>query len=104
MFVGQMIGILADNQHFQNVMRAGFKIRAVLTAEVGRWVKGFVVCSATVCVYVCVCVCGAYRCAPLSGEVCSGGSGRESEEGRGKLRMSSLPAESPLPLNPEEPR
>lgn len=31
-----MIGTLADNQHFQLVMRAGFRLRSVITAEVHR--------------------------------------------------------------------
>ncbi|WIA43760.1 hypothetical protein OEZ86_010184 [Tetradesmus obliquus] len=36
MFVGTVLGVLADNQHFQRVMRAGFRLKAILTAEVYR--------------------------------------------------------------------
>ncbi|CAD7704333.1 unnamed protein product, partial [Ostreobium quekettii] len=35
-FVGLMIGTLSDNQQFQRVMRAGFRMRAVLIAELHR--------------------------------------------------------------------
>lgn len=34
--MGLIIGALADNQHYQLVMRAGFRLRSVLTAEVQR--------------------------------------------------------------------
>ncbi|KAF6252635.1 hypothetical protein COO60DRAFT_504509 [Scenedesmus sp. NREL 46B-D3] len=36
MFVGTVSGVLADNQHFQRVMRVGFRLKAILTAEVYR--------------------------------------------------------------------
>ena len=36
MILGLLIGTLADNQQFQHVMRAGFRIRAVLIAELHR--------------------------------------------------------------------
>eukprot|EP00883_Tetradesmus_obliquus_P002963 jgi/Sobl393_1/13177/SZX62082.1 len=36
MFVGTVLGVLADNQHFQRVMRAGFRLKAILTAEMYR--------------------------------------------------------------------
>eukprot|EP00210_Caulerpa_lentillifera_P008090 g7724.t1 len=36
MFVGLVIGTLADNQHFQRVMRAGFQLRSILTTEVQK--------------------------------------------------------------------
>ncbi|PNW84295.1 hypothetical protein CHLRE_04g228650v5 [Chlamydomonas reinhardtii] len=34
MFVGSAVGVLADNQHFQRVMRAGFRLKAALAAAV----------------------------------------------------------------------
>lgn len=36
MFVGLVIGTLADNQHFQRVMRAGFQLRSIITTEVQK--------------------------------------------------------------------
>lgn len=36
MVLGLLIGTIADNQQFQRVMRAGFRIRAVLIAELHR--------------------------------------------------------------------
>lgn len=36
MFLGLMVGTIADNQHFQLVMRAGFRLRSLLTSEVHR--------------------------------------------------------------------
>lgn len=36
MLLGLLIGTVADNQQFQRVMRAGFRIRAVLIAELHR--------------------------------------------------------------------
>lgn len=39
LFVGMLAGILCDNQHFQRVMRAGFRLKAVLTAAVYRKVS-----------------------------------------------------------------
>ncbi|GMH44339.1 hypothetical protein BSKO_12273 [Bryopsis sp. KO-2023] len=36
MFCGLMLGTLSDNQHFQLVMRAGFRLRSILTTEVHR--------------------------------------------------------------------
>jgi hypothetical protein len=49
LFFGTTFGVLADNQHFQRVMRAGFRLKAVVTAEVYRKVSiaalFFVICS-----------------------------------------------------------
>lgn len=39
LFFGTTFGVLADNQHFQRVMRAGFRLKAVVTAEVYRKVS-----------------------------------------------------------------
>ena len=36
MFVALIVGTLADNQHFQRVMRAGFQMRSIVTTEVHR--------------------------------------------------------------------
>lgn len=36
LFFGTTLGVLADNQHFQRVMRAGFRLKAIVTAEVYR--------------------------------------------------------------------
>ena len=36
MLLGLVIGSLCDNQHFQRVVRAGFRLRGVLTHEVFR--------------------------------------------------------------------
>lgn len=36
MLLGLIIGTLCDNQHFQRVVRAGFRLRGVLTHEVFR--------------------------------------------------------------------
>lgn len=36
LFVGQLTGVLADHQHFQRVQRAGFRLKAIVTAEVYR--------------------------------------------------------------------
>ena len=36
MFVALILGTLADNQHFQRVMRAGFQMRSIVTTEVHR--------------------------------------------------------------------
>jgi hypothetical protein len=36
LFVGTLLGVFADNQHFQRVMRAGFRLRSIMTAEVYR--------------------------------------------------------------------
>lgn len=36
MFVGLIIGTIVDNQHYQLVMRAGFRLRSILTSEVQR--------------------------------------------------------------------
>lgn len=36
LFFGTTIGVLSDNQHFQRVMRAGFRLKAIVTAEVYR--------------------------------------------------------------------
>lgn len=41
LFFGTTLGVLADNQHFQRVMRAGFRLKAIVTAEVYRKVVGF---------------------------------------------------------------
>ncbi|PNH04670.1 Multidrug resistance-associated protein 5 [Tetrabaena socialis] len=38
MFAGSVVGVLTDNQHFQRVMRAGFRLKAVLAAAVHRQV------------------------------------------------------------------
>lgn len=40
LFFGTTFGVLADNQHFQRVMRAGFRLKAIVTAEVYRKVRG----------------------------------------------------------------
>ncbi len=40
MFSGTAVGVLADNQHFQRVMRAGFRLKAALAAAVHRQVGG----------------------------------------------------------------
>ena len=40
LFFGTTLGVLADNQHFQRVMRAGFRLRSIVTAEVYRKVGG----------------------------------------------------------------
>lgn len=40
MFAGTAAGVLADNQHFQRVMRAGFRLKAALAAAVHRQVGG----------------------------------------------------------------
>jgi hypothetical protein len=39
MLVGLVTGSLCDNQHFQRVVRAGFRLRGVLTHEVFRKVR-----------------------------------------------------------------
>jgi hypothetical protein len=39
LFFGTTFGVLADNQHFQRVMRAGFRLKAIVTAEVYRKVS-----------------------------------------------------------------
>ncbi len=36
MLCGLLVGTLCDNQHFQRVVRAGFRLRGVLTHEVFR--------------------------------------------------------------------
>ena len=36
MLLGLVVGSLCDNQHFQRVVRAGFRLRGVLTHEVFR--------------------------------------------------------------------
>jgi len=44
LFFGTTVGVLADNQHFQRVMRAGFRLKAIVTAEVYRKVCFAVIC------------------------------------------------------------
>jgi hypothetical protein len=39
LFAGTLLGVLADNQHFQRVQRAGFRLRSIMTAEVYRKVS-----------------------------------------------------------------
>lgn len=39
MLCGLLVGTLCDNQHFQRVVRAGFRLRGVLTHEVFRKVS-----------------------------------------------------------------
>lgn len=39
MLLGLLVGTLCDNQHFQRVVRAGIRLRGVLTHEVFRKVR-----------------------------------------------------------------
>lgn len=36
MFAGTLIGLVSENQHFQLVMRAGFRLKSILVAQVQR--------------------------------------------------------------------
>ena len=112
MFAGTLLGLAADNQHFHIVMRAGFRLKSILVAQVHR--KVFQLTPAARArfnsgrVYSLVssdagaCACAACRPWCVLSKPFLGGGGGGAAAGLA-LQLTTLPPRSQPPHNPASP-